>query len=363
MRKIKIHLTLLLLLSLVGSVAVAQSSEHIPWYITLHAGEAEYDTGTLDTLLTRTKELGVKGIRTDIFWADIEPKEGQWNEANIAFYRAFFSKIRAHDLDIMMILSGAPSWAKDLYKEEWENGKRGSDNKYWAAYNIYIEKALDINNDQSKYVQVWNESNLGNYSHVDASERWMMFSLAGAEIRTRTAASIMVNVFVGRGIPWKKDVESWLEKSGEYIDVVGLDHFPMTWSLYSVTDWSPVKDILNQVRNQEGVWAGKRVAIAETGFSSWIPGVGESLQNLYIENTLGSLYKIFREDPTLLDHTELLAWYQLVDNRSGWPTSLNISDWLTESKFGVLMDHANGYQTKGSFQKLKEYIQRFYQAL
>jgi hypothetical protein len=344
-----------------SAASLAQTNAHIPWYIALHAGEADYDISTLDTILPRAKELGVKGIRTDIFWLDIEPKEGEWDEAKIAFYRAFFEKIRQYDMDIMMILSGAPKWAQELYKKEWDAGKREKDNRYWEVYNAYVEKALEIEDGRSQYIQIWNESNLDNYSHVKSGERWLMFSLAGERIRAHTDARILVNVFVGTALPWLKDIESWLEKSGEYVDVVGLDHFPMTWSLYMVTDWSPVEKILLKIRNAEGPWANKKLAIAETGFSSWIPGVGDRLQDFYVESTLKSLYKIFENDPTRFENTELLGWYQLVDVNSGVPGSLNASEWLTESKFGVLTDRADGYKPKRSFDRLKDHIRKFYE--
>lgn len=65
--------------------------------VSLHAGELQFNLTRANSALNVVKDLGAGGIRTDIFWQDIETiaGSGQWNELKIAFYETFLQLVQA----------------------------------------------------------------------------------------------------------------------------------------------------------------------------------------------------------------------------------------------------------------------------
>ena len=72
----------------------------------------------------------------------------------------------------------------------------------------------------------------------------------------------IVNVFAD-WLGWVEALKSWLDSSGNVIDIIAIDHYPGTWTWY---DWLPL-DSLIQIAQEYN----KIPAIMETGFpsSSW----------------------------------------------------------------------------------------------
>jgi hypothetical protein len=211
----------------------------------------------------------------------------------------FFAEVEASGLDLMVILSCAPQWAIDDFKRD-----RG---EFWRRYEQYVTKAAsEMIPANTHYVQMWNEAN--NIVDPIKDEDWKLFQIAGRIIKERIpAAKRTINLF-GDLPGWRHRLDQWLPLAHEEIDVVAIDTYPGQWLLALPGRITQLKLLFDYMQTK---WPDKRIAMAETGFSSW--GLGTWWQERKALNILNSFKAFLKDQPGAAQRMEFAAWYELVD--------------------------------------------------
>ncbi|MCW5828355.1 MAG: hypothetical protein KIT79_03465 [Deltaproteobacteria bacterium] len=329
--------------------------QKVPWYFTVHAGEINYDLGKANQAFTKLKDLGGKGVRTDVFWRDIEPARGVWDYGKLQFYTNFVSNIRWHGLEPLIIFSNAPDWAVQLYGQDKA--------AFWAAYERYIREVVLWIGDRVNHYQLWNEAN-HLIDPIDAADDWQLFARAGAVVRNldpaaRTYINVMANL-----AGWEAAVTDWLVKAGSYIDVIGIDHYPGTWACCFYTDWGPLDTLLQRINTPGNPWYGKDGAILETGYSSWAWLLADEYdQRDFISQALPVIRtKVNSNNATRPYQVVVLGWYQLIDtctdqfNPGNCWVNGGVYGMGPEAHFGII--HSD-YSNKVGYGALKTEIGKF----
>jgi hypothetical protein len=293
----------------------------VPWFFSIHASEVAYDLDRAALAFEAIKDLGGQGVRTDVFWWDVEPEDGQWNEERMAFYEAYADLARSHGLEPMIIVSGAPGWAVSLYQSDPE--------AFWARYESYVDKAITPFADWLAHVQIWNEPN-HIIDPIGSEDDHQLFVRGAAIVRARapgvrTYANVMANL-----VGWEEAVTDWVVKSGDAIDVIGIDHYPGTWTASSFSDWAPFDILITRINDPADAWYGKLGAVMETGYSSWMAVTAdEGRQRDWINESLPVLRsRIAQAHATETYGIVLANYYQLID--------VDTDGWGQEAHFGIL---------------------------
>jgi hypothetical protein len=126
-------------------------------YCSLHAGDVEYSLAKVSRVFTVALTLGCRGIRTDVYWKDLEPSPGRGDSGKAEFYRRYWEMACDAGLEPFPILSGAPDWAKTLLKN---NGSA----TFLEAAEAYAASAMPLLPTTCRaggelHVQLWNELN------------------------------------------------------------------------------------------------------------------------------------------------------------------------------------------------------------
>jgi hypothetical protein len=301
------------------------------WYFSLHVGEVEYDLELAVQAFDEIKALGGMGVRTDVYWYDVEPAQGEWDEDMLAFYDAFVSLALEHEVEPMIIVSNAPDWAKDLY---------GSDeDAFWERYELYVDKVGSLVADRATHYQVWNEPN-----HIidpfDGDDDWQLYARGGQVLRDLDPDAVLYCNVMANLTGWEEAVTDWVEGAGEYIDVIGVDHYPGTWAVSAYSAWEPLETLIERINDPDDAWYGKAGAVMETGYSSWAALVAdEEDQQEWINESLPAMLELVREANATQEHGVWLGnYYQLID--------VDTDGIGQEAHFGILhsdFEHKTGY--------------------
>ena len=142
-------------------------------------------------------------------------------------------------------------------------------------------------------------------------------------------AQIVVNFLID--LPgWRSKAERLLAATGTSIDVVGIDHYPGTWTVGSDKSWKAGVQALSEINLDlpGSVWSGRRLAIMETGYASnlsWLRGPGgQERFFLSLERALPRLQGL-RSPPSFV------GFYEICDRNSGVLLD-------PEAQFGILED-------------------------
>ncbi len=105
------------------------------------------DDRTLHKAVNTMKAAGVKWVRFDFLWQDIEPKQGEFNFEK---YDRIVQIVTAHHINILGLLDYSASWASD--SGAWNSAPK--DNKLFVNY---AKKVISHYKNKIKYWEVWNE--------------------------------------------------------------------------------------------------------------------------------------------------------------------------------------------------------------
>ena len=304
------------------------------------------------------RELGANAIRTDLPWHRLEAQPGQWDAAKITWYREFFATANTFGLAPMPSLVRPPRWARELY--------RADPTAFLACWRRYCETVARITAGHVHLVQVWNEPanpflrlfdrryptlTLLNWSQVAE-----MFSIASEVLRGALGPlEIAVNL-AADSVGWDQFVTDLLDQAPDACDIIGIDHYPGTWAFQPADDWAVLDRLMTRVNDPNDTWYGKKPAIIETGYSTYLPWwKTEQQQAQWIEQALPRIYAInesWRErgGQTLA----ILGWYELYDEPGGGLIP-------PLSRFGILHASAKkGYTSrKQSFATLRRHLRSF----
>lgn len=276
------------------------------WSCSLHADDIAHNVSEATPVLTRAADLGCRALRTDLSWKDLEPARGIHDAGHIAFYRAYFAAACSSGLAPFPVLSQAPQWAKELYSS--------NSSAFFAEAENYATQVMQLVSPCGTLplrVQLWNELN-----HVPS--RWVrrdacaLLSALGRGVRhVSTTAQLWVNAMADDPL-WKRDVDGWIQDgcAGAYIDGVGIDHYPGTWTLSRWGDWTPLTTLLDATEGGVGAWRNRKAGVLETGFSSWSSVLASEMdQAAWVNVSLPAL----RAHAARAASFELANWYELLD--------------------------------------------------
>ena len=293
------------------------------WFCSLHADDVNHSVAVASHVFSAAASLGCRGVRTDISWKDLEPSPGVHDDERIAFYRNYFATACGAGLAPFAVLSQAPTWAKDLYSSE-------NATAFFAAAEDYAALALQLVAPcaaQPLRVQLWNELNHLPSRWVRSGACELLSALGRGARRANATAQLWVNAMADDPL-WHRAVDGWIDCAGGYIDAVGVDHYPGTWTLSSWTDWAPLDRLLDAT-GATGAWAGRAAGVLETGYSSWSTVVAsEAMQASWVNASLPAMRARVRAAGAA-SRFEVANWYTLLDGvHTGVPPE--------EAHFGVL---------------------------
>jgi len=330
-----------------------------PWSVSLHPEDVyeyaeNFSKPHLSTALDEIKALGAEFVRFDVPWDDIQPTRamGELNDwcyikdsksdcqlkgkAGLNFFRdQWIPALEARGLKPIMVLYRIPDWAKSDY--QWE------EDKYWLEWKQYCKKVAYHLRDKVFYYQMSNEANFDLVDPImwfDDPNQFVYCEagIAEAEGERGTRYKTMINVYSSDTYApnWRSDLEDWMgtEATRSSIDIIGIDHYPSTWTFSSADDWQALDDLLIYMTRY-----GKQGAIFETGFSSFFEWVNHSEedQKIWINYALPIIKEKVKGRTDFL----LANFYELYDSAALMPLP-------QEGFFGILNDtgnHKAGYDS------------------
>ncbi len=324
-------------------------------------------------MIQKAKDLNAKYIRFDIWWKDIEPQKDQFNENAIAYYKAIINKIHQEGMDAIVVLGssgGFPNWVKNLLVSKSGtikaklNGKtveipRGEVEvnetmKLAKESKIPVRNLYVVNGKAIIQAQVTQGFLLEakQYAAKIAQEYWylLVYYQLGNELNHPTDPidwyddhkyikalhdgldeyeiyyKTIVNAFADWSDwrSWDYWLEYWLDRVGNCIDVIAIDHYPGTWSDQPYNHWNELDTLFN-IADQHG----KQAAVMETGFSTYsdLVGHGEDEQRNFINSALPAIRQKAQRH-----YLAFVTWYELVDEP--WQSPVTV-EWY----FGICRDN------------------------
>ncbi len=323
----------------------------VRWSVSYHTWPGDGARASSD--LGLIAELGAGVVRTDLWWYAIEPARGQVDQAALDYYLWYVEEAGRHGLDVLVVLSNAPEWARQLY----QSGDRGA---FCAEFGEYAAAVGESLGDLVVDYQLWNEPNhVVDFPDGDADVCLFLEGRRGLALGRRRAGAgddplrTYINLLVDGhdspiGASWQTDVDFYMQRgAGQAVDVVAIDHYPGTWA---IGDWGG--NILDRLFAL-GQKHGKEVAILETGFSTAgciLPQNSEPAQVGWIDSQLARIRAkvsdgaIHRGVPFAL-----VNWFKLDDRPA-------TDCWDLEDNFGVVRQDRS---RKPAFDALRAAIAAF----
>jgi hypothetical protein len=314
------------------------ATRSLPWYVSIHGIEVGHNLHNASVAFDQAIELGFSGVRTDVFWYEVEPARDQWDPDMVAFHMGYVRLARARGLDPLVIISGAPGWAINLYHT--------NESAFWLEYEDYVRGVLHMVSHEADTYQLWNEPN-HIIDPIDAEDDWQLIARAGRLIRqldptATTSVNAMANV-----LGWEDAIDDWIARAGPFIDIIGVDHYPATWACCTAADWGPLDTLLTRINTPTDPWFGKQGALMETGFSSWAwPFADEQQQANWIAEALPHIRQRARAPNT--HRLAFCNYYQLID--------VDTNGWGQEAHFGIV--HSDGTPKLG-YSVLRNQLSKF----
>lgn len=297
----------------------------VPWTATLHVNP-KLPIPLQE--LKAAKELGFASIRSDLRWFDLEPQRGVYEQVVLAYFSSYLKTLRDMGFVPVIVLSGAPRWAVDLYKS-------GKKNEFFAAFRRYTARVAEEFGQSLFYYQLWNEPN-SPIDFVAVADDPALIAAGAEGIKDRDSeASLIINILAG--LPgWKTTVASYFKAGmGSVVDFWTIDYYPGLWAFnMPYEDWAPLTELI-AILAREGEASGRRyrAGVMETGFSTfggfWFGKTcDEAEQVRFINRSLPSLKRVVAQHAGGSVPVAMLGWYSLLDERNG-PIPI-------EDHFGIL---------------------------
>lgn len=306
--------------------------------ITYHPEYQNFQPRLAIASLEAVARLGIGWIRTDLRWHQILPDGMQPDRRALDWYRAFLRAAAECGLRSMVVLSTPP---KAVLRQD------GS--ARLISWNRFVETV--VSDDLGAHCGVYalmNEPNNPAYRFFSLEEGATALVQGASIIRSaHKQAKVAINVtmeFWG----WRRYLTEILRLSGRAVDIVGLDHYPGTWTVGLQNRWAEVVEIADRVASapRGSPWFGRRVAIMETGFSTNAPMRDEEQQSKYFENVASVVARLPRSAG---GDGAVFGIYELCDGSS--------SAWLDpEAHFGLL---TSDLQPKRAFATVAQIVASF----
>lgn len=224
-----------------------------PWYQGFHAG-------AVNACLAEVAALGAGYLRSDVRWADVLPDGLHPDEAALRWYRAYFVAARDwYGVRPLIVLSQPPAAVTRL-------DSRGDE--FLARWEAYIDLVATRLGDLCELYQPMNEPNNPVYSFFPPDRQPAAIRVAAERIHAHApTARVMINVLMDLW-NWRDRVDALLQAAGEHIDIIGIDHYPGTWTFSDGADWDALITLARSAATRQGPWATTSLALAETGYAT-----------------------------------------------------------------------------------------------
>jgi len=245
-----------------GFIIYAANVSSSPFGINVHLSENE--------VLQKVKDAGIKWIRIDLFWSEMEPAQGVYDFSRTDRVIDFAHQ---NDLSVLAIFESTPEWAN--------NGKGANyPADSIADWRHFITVTVSRYQDRVKYWNVWNEPNVPEF-FIGGKEAFLeKVFLPGVEaIRSTDSSAQIVGPelahLVSTGKEWYLWLRYLLEYAGEHMDVIshhiyeslGIEFLFKKLEGGEIIDgieFPSVSQIVRETGNQY-----KPFWITETGWETW----------------------------------------------------------------------------------------------
>jgi hypothetical protein len=272
--------------------------------VTYHPEYHSFQAGTAIRCIEAAAALNVEYLRSDVRWSAVLPDGETPNQDAFGWYRSFFGTARTYGLQPIIVLSSPPRGVRHLPNTE-----------LLQRWQIYVEQVVLNLGDLCNIYQVLNEPNNPIYAIFDKETLPKAIIVASQSIKANvTDAKIVVNFLVD--IPrWRQEAERLLFKTGTSIDVVGIDHYPGTWTIGPTRGWGCGIKMLSKIdpTKPETPWYGRKLAIAETGYSTNVPILRGPREQ---EHFFRDLDQNLQHLGTLREALLFVGFYELCDSDS-----------------------------------------------
>jgi hypothetical protein len=240
--------------------------------ITFHPEYLFFTPTLVDQALIKATELNAAWLRTDVRWHQVLPDGDQVDVKALSYYRGFLARAQAHGFCNLVVLSSPPKVVME-----------STASQRMTAWSRFVEVVVKELGGYCQSYQLMNEPNNPAYSFFSKAD--VPLAIAGAARLIKThypAAEIAVNVSMDIW-GWRGYLEDLLSASGNSVDIVGLDHYPGTWTIGCQARWNDVCKLAKLIHSapQGSPWFKRRLGIMETGFSTNTLGRGELEQARY----------------------------------------------------------------------------------
>jgi hypothetical protein len=281
-------------------VASSKKPPNVSSLITYHPEYHNFDPDRAIQSLAAISCLGAGWLRTDVRWREVLRDGTTVDPKAISWYRDFLRVAQQSGLRNMVVLSSPPEgFQKKTISEKL---------KFW---NRFVEVVLRELGDLCDGYQLMNEPNnpiYGFFSLTDTADALRQAALiirATASPTTIVAINICMDVW-----GWRNYLDELLNNTGTTVDVVGLDHYPWTWTVGFHERWREIFKIADAIAaaTPSSPWFGRRLAIMETGFSTNTLFRGQQQQARYfasLRNVVLRLKQALPQSPVLFGIYEL----------------------------------------------------------
>ncbi|MBV9157828.1 MAG: hypothetical protein JO097_16305 [Acidobacteriaceae bacterium] len=285
--------------------------------VTYHPEYHGFNSQRALTGLHTIGQLGAGWLRTDLRWRNILPDGKRRNPAAISWYRAFLQAAQTVGLKCMLVLS-SPA---DIVLSQSSSARLES----WRRF---IEIVVAEFADCCETYQLMNEPNTpvyGFFSFKDSANAVVLAASIIHSVQPQARMAINVNMdFWG----WQNYISKLLRSCRDSIDVIGLDHYPGTWTVGWNDRWEEVLQLAHMISSATpgSDWYQRKLMIMETGFSTNCFGRDQTRQKQYFENVIRVARRLKQISTS---NAPLLGIYELSDS--------DTSAWLDpEAHFGLL---------------------------
>jgi hypothetical protein len=233
-----------------------------PFGINVHLAEND--------ILQKVMDAGIKWIRIDLFWSEMEPAQGVYDFSRVDRVVEFAHQ---NDLSVLAIFESTPDWANDGKGPNYP----ADDIASWQHFITTIVKRYQ---DRVKYWNIWNEPNVPEFFRGGKEVFLEEVFLPGAEaIKNADSSALIVGPelahLVSAGKEWSLWLRYLLNNAGDYIDVISHHIYESQaiellfkklegGEIINGIEFPSVNQIVRETGNQY-----KPFWVTETGWDTW----------------------------------------------------------------------------------------------
>jgi hypothetical protein len=268
--------------------------------VTYHPEYHCHDPRLVLASLQRAAGMGFGWMRTDLRWNQILPSNSPPTSHVLSWYRQFLATSSKLGMKNMVVLSSPP-----------KSVQQSDPQSRLSEWRRFVDAVVTEFGNHCDAYQLMNEPNNPVYRIFDLANTKDAVRIGAEIIRKSHQVPVVVNIatdFWG----WQRYAEDLLIACGEFVDILGLDRYPGTWSIGLSRGWGDIIDMTHsKIGGTSTVCSDQRIAILETGYSTNTISRTQREQESYFLG-LKPLFDAVKEDGSKWAF-DLIGIYELVD--------------------------------------------------